>query len=127
MEAGKVYVMRGDEVMAVANTSTQAISAGSLAEPMEYSEDMTGPMTFPMGAFPMENINRDFRKFITREQVRHNRFIRQITVLQRNARHYLVIRRCLWYGDRVPRKYRRAYGEVIRSMRSIEGVKICRI
>ena len=118
--------MKGDEVMAVANTTTQAISAESLAEPMEYNEDMTGPMTFPMGAFSIENLNRDFRKFITREQVRHNRFIRQITVLQRNERHYLVIRRCLWYGDRVPRKYRRAYGEVIRSMRSIEGVKICR-
>lgn len=126
MEAGKVYVMKGDEVMAVANTSTQAISAENLAEPMEYSEDMAGPMTFEMGALSIENLNRDFRKFITREQVRHNRFIRQITVLQRNERHYLVIRRCLLYGDRVPRKYRRAYGEVIRSMRSIEGVKICR-
>ena len=126
MEAGKVYVMKGDEVIAVANTSTQALTAESLAEPMEYSRDMAGPMTFPMGAFSLENLNRDFRKFITREQVRHNRFIRQITVLQRNERHYLVIRRCLWYGDRVPRKYRRAYGEVIRSMRSIEGVKICR-
>lgn len=118
--------MKGDEVIAVANTSTQATSAGSLAEPMEYSRDMAGPMTFEMGALSIENLNRDFRKFITREQVRHNRFIRQITVLQRNERHYLVIRRCLHYGDRVPRKYRRAYGEVIRSMRSIEGVKICR-
>lgn len=126
MNAGKVYVMKGDEVMAVANTTTQAISAGSLAEPMEYSRDMAGPMTFEMGALSIENINRDFRKFITREQVRHNRFIRQITVLQRNERHYRVIRRCLWYGDRVPRKYRRSYSEVIRSMRSIEGVKICR-
>ena len=124
MNAGKVYVMKGDEVMAVANTMTQAISAENLAEPMEYSEDMTGPMTFPMGAFSIENINRDFRKFINRNIVRHNRFIRQTTVLQRNDRHYLVIRRCLWYGDRVPRKYRRAYGEVIRSMRSIEGVRI---
>ena len=126
MNAGKVYVMKGDEVMVVANTTTQAISAGSLAEPMEYSRDMAGPMTFEMGALSIENINRDFRKFITREQVRHNRFIRQITVLQRNERHYRVIRRCLWYGDRVPRKYRRSYSEVIRSMRSIEGVKICR-
>lgn len=126
MEAGKVYVMKGDEVMAVANTSTQALSAANLADPMEYSRDMAGPMTFEMGALSIENLNRDFRKFITREQVRHNRFIRQITVLQRNERHCIVIRRCLWYGDRVPRKYRRAYGEVIRSMRSIEGVKICR-
>lgn len=123
MEAGKVYVMKGDEVMAVANTTTQAISAGSLAEPMEYSEDMTGPMTFPMGAFSLENINRDFRKFINRSTVRHNRFIRQTTVLQRNDRHYLVIRRCLWYGDRVPRKYRRAYGEVIRSLAGMENLR----
>ena len=123
MNAGKVYVMKGDEVMAVANTSTQALSAGSLAEPMEYSEDMAGPMTFPMGAFSLENINRDFRKFINREIVRHNRFIRQITVLQRNALHYLVIHRCLWYGDRVPRKYRRAYGEVIRSMAGMENLR----
>lgn len=124
MKAGKVYVMKGDEVMAVANTMTQAISAGSLAEPMEYSRDMTRPMTFSMGEFSIENINRDFRKFITREQVRHNRFIRQITVLQRNDRHYLVIRRCLHYGDRVPRKYRCAYGEVIRSL--AEGKSYCR-
>lgn len=123
MEAGKVYVMKGDEVMSVANTSTQAISAESLAEPMEYSRDMAGPMTFEMGALSIENLNRDFRKFITREQVRHNRFIRQITVLQRNERHYLVIRRCLWYGDRVPRKYRRAYGEVIRSMAGMENLR----
>ena len=115
--------MKGDEVMAVANTSTQAISAGSLAEPMEYSRDMTRPMTFPMGEFSIENINRDFRKFINRSTVRHHRFIRQITVLQRNERHYLVIRRCLWYGDRVPRKYRRAYGEVIRSMAGMENLR----
>ena len=67
--------------------------------------------------------NRKMRKIIARSTVRHNRFIRQITVLQRNERHCIVIRRCLKYGDRVPRKYRRAYGEVIRS---IEGVKICR-
>ena len=123
MNAGKVYVMKGDEVMAVANTTMQAISAGSLAEPMEYSEDMAGPMTFSMGALSIENLNRDFRKFITREQVRHNRFIRQITVLNRNERHYLVIRRRLWYGDRVPRKYRRAYGEVIRSMARMENLR----
>lgn len=115
--------MKGDEVMAVANTTTQAITAENLAEPMEYSRDMAGPMTFPMGEFSMENINRDFRKFINREIVRHNRFIRQITVLQRNARHYLVIRRCLWYGDRVPRKYRRAYGEVIRSMAAMDNLR----
>lgn len=123
MEAGKVYVMKGDEVMAVANTSTQAITAENLAEPMEYSEDMAGPMTFPMGEFSIENINRDFRKFINRDIVRHNRFIRQITVLQRNERHYLVIRRCLKYGDRVPRKYRRAYGEVIRSLQRMENLR----
>lgn len=124
MESGKVYVMKGDEVMAVANTSTQAITAANLAEPMEYSRDMAGPMTFPMGALSIENLNRDFRKFINREIVRHNRFIRQITVLKRNERHCIVIRRCLKYCDRVPRKYRRAYGEVIRSMRSIEEVKM---
>ena len=115
--------MKGDEVMAVANTTTQAISAANLAEPMEYSRDMAGPMTFEMGALSIENLNRDFRKFIAREQVRHNRFIRQITVLQRNERHYLVIHRCLWYGDRVPRKYRRAYGEVIRSMAGMENIR----
>jgi len=123
VEAGKVYVMKGDEVMAVANTSTQAISAANLAEPMEYSEDMAGPMTFPMGAFSLENINRGFRKFINRNMVRHNRFIRQTTVLQRNESHYLVIRRCLWYGDRVPRKYRRSYGEVIRSLAGMDNLR----
>lgn len=123
MNAGKVYVMKGDEVMAVANTSTQAISAANLAEPMEYNEDMAGPMTFPMGEFSIENINRDFRKFINRSMVRHNRFIRQTTVLQRNESHYLVIRRCLWYGDRVPRKYRRSYGEVIRSLAGMENLR----
>lgn len=121
MKAGKVYIMKGDEVMDVANTSTQAITAASLAEPMEYSEDMAVSTTFSTGEFSIENINRDFLKFITREQVRHNRFIRQITVLQRNNRHYLVIRRCLWYGDRVPRKYRRAYGEVIRSLAGMDN------
>lgn len=123
VEAGKVYVMKGDEVMAMANTSTQAISAESLAEPMEYSDDMDGSMTFPMVEFSIENINRDFRKFINRNIVRHNRFIRQTTVLQRNDHHYLVIRRCLWYGDRVPRKYRRAYGEVIRSLAGMENLR----
>ena len=123
MEEGKVYVMKGDEVMAVANTTTQAISAENLAEPMEYSEDMTGPMTFEMGESSIENLNRDFRKFINRNIVRHNRFIRQITVLQRNERHYRVIRRCLWYGDRVPRKYRRAYSEVIRSLAGMENLR----
>lgn len=123
MNAGKVYVMKGDEMVAEANTSTQAISDGSLAEPMEYSRDMAGPMTFEMGALSIENLNRDFRKFINRSTVRHNRFIRQITVLKRNALHYLVIHRCLWYGDRVPRKYRRAYGEVIRSMAAMENLR----
>ena len=63
-----------------------------------------------------------FAKMIYSE-LRHNRFIRQITVLQRNDRHYLVIRRCLWYGDRVPRKYRRAYGEVIRSLAGMENLR----
>ncbi len=121
MNAGKVYVMRGDEVMAVANTSTQAITAANLAEPMEYSEDMAGPMTFPMGALSLKSLHRNFRKFINRSTVRHNRFIRQITVLQRNERHCIVIRRCLWYGDRVPRKYRRAYGEVIRSLAGMDN------
>ena len=115
--------MKGDEVIAVANTTTQAISAGSLAEPMEYSRDMAGPMTFSMGALSIENLNRDFRKFINRSTVRHNRFVRQITMLKRNARHYLVIRRCLRYGDRVPRKYRRAYGEVIRSMAGMKNLR----
>ena len=123
MNAGKVYVMKGDEVMVVANTSTQAISAENLAEPMEYSEDMTGPMTFEMGELSIENLNRDFRKFINRNIVRHNRFIRQTTVWQRNDRLYLVIRRGLWYGDRVPRKYRRAYGEVIRSLAGMENLR----
>ena len=66
------------------------------------------------------------RRLIRRKIARHSRFMRQMNVLERNERHYLVIRRCLKYGDRVPRKYRRAYGEVIRSMRSIEEVKICR-
>ena len=61
-----------------------------------------------------------------RRMVECCRFMQQMNVLERNERHYLVIRRCLRYGDRVPRKYRRAYGEVIRSMRSIEGVNICR-
>lgn len=123
MEKQKVYVMEADKVVAEAPVESMAISAENLADPMEYSEDMAGPMTFEMGALSIENLNRDFRKFITREQVRHNRFIRQITVLQRNERHYLVIHRCLWYGDRVPRKYRRAYGEVIRSLESMENLR----
>lgn len=123
MEKQKVYIMEADKVVAEAPVESMAISAENLAEPMEYSEDMAGLMTFEMGALSIENLNRDFRKFITREQVRHNRFIRQITVLQRNERHYLVIRRCLRYGDRVPRKYRRAYGEVIRSLASMENLR----
>ena len=64
------------------------------------------------------------RRLIRREIARHSRFMRQKNVLDRNERHYLVIRRCLHYHDRIPRKYRRAYGEIIRSMRSIEGVRI---
>lgn len=64
------------------------------------------------------------RRLIRREIARHSRFMRQMNVLDRNERHYLVLRRCQWYGDRIPRKYRRAYGEIIRSMRSIEGVRI---
>lgn len=123
MNEGKVYVMKGDEVMAVANTSTLAISAESLAEPMEHSEDMAGPMTFPMGTLSIKSLNRDFRKYINRNTVRHDRFIRQIMVLNRNGCHFRVIYRCLWYGDRVPRKYRRAYGEVIRSMAGLENLR----
>lgn len=64
------------------------------------------------------------RRLIRREIARHGRFMRQFDALHKDIRASEVIRRCLHYGDRVPRKYRRAYGEVIRSMRSIEGVKM---
>lgn len=64
------------------------------------------------------------RRLIRREIARHSRFMRQFDALYKDIRAREVIRRCLHYGDRVPRKYRRAYGEVIRSTRSIEGVKM---
>lgn len=64
------------------------------------------------------------RRLIRREIARHNRFMRQFDALYKDIRASLVIRRCLHYGDRIPRKYRRSYGEVIRSMRSIERVKM---
>lgn len=64
------------------------------------------------------------RRLIRREIARHSRFVRQMGALYTDMRASLAIRRCLHYGDRIPRKYRRAYGEVIRSMRSIEGAKM---
>lgn len=118
----KVYVMEADKVVAEAPAESMAISAKDLRElPVLEFEDYE-QMLFT-NSFSMKEIKRSFRQFILREQKRHGKFVRQMEALRRCERDYLVIRRCMWYGDRVPRKYRCKYGEVIRSMRTMEGIR----
>lgn len=113
---GRRYVLRDTE------EAVTGIAPNS-EEGLKYWNEVDIQPRFEGWATLLKYFSRKMRKIITRSTVRHNRFIRQIAVLHRNERHYRVIRRCLWYGDRVPRKYRRAYGEVIRSLAGMENLR----
>ena len=122
MEKQKVYVMEADKVVAEASVESMTISVKDLKEQPGLEFEDYEQMLFT-NSFSMKEIKRSFRKFITRELKRYGKFVRQMEALRRCERDYLVIRRCMWYGDRVPRKYRRAYGEVIRSLARMENLR----
>lgn len=46
----------------------------------------------------------------------HNRLMKELALIKANRKHFKVVVRCIHYGNRVPRKYRRLYKELIKSM-----------
>ena len=61
--------------------------------------------------------SRKILRWMTLGDRRHSRFMKQIVALKRNPKHHEAIFRCLRYGNKIPRKYKRKYKEVIKQMK----------
>mgnify|MGYP003430394960 CR=1 FL=1 len=61
--------------------------------------------------------SRKILRWMTLGDKRHSRFMKQIVLLKRNPKHHEAIFRCLRYGNKIPRKYKRKYKEVIKQMK----------
>ena len=62
-------------------------------------------------------VSRKILRWMTLEDRRHSRFMKQIVLLKRNPKPHEAIFRCLRYGNKIPRKYQRKYKEVIKQMK----------
>lgn len=62
-------------------------------------------------------VSRKILRWMTLGDRRHSRFMKQIVLLKRNPKHHEAIFRCLRYGNKIPRKYKRKYKEVIKQMK----------
>ena len=61
--------------------------------------------------------SRKILRWMTLGDRRHSRFMKQIVLFKRNPKHHEAIFRCLRYGNKIPRKYKRKYKEVIKQMK----------
>lgn len=61
--------------------------------------------------------SRKILRWMTLDDRRHSRFMKQIVALKQHPKHREAIFRCLRYGNKIPRKYKRKYKEVIKRMK----------
>ncbi len=118
MGKNKVCVMEADKVVAEASVGSVTISAEDLKKMKDEVLEEAGEF-LAFSTFSLKDVKRGLRKYFIREEKRNNRFVREMEAFHRNGRAVRVIYRCLRYSDRIPHKYRRKYGEVIRSMKRL--------
>ena len=58
-------------------------------------------------------ISRKILRWMTKRDWEHNRFMKQMVVFRSQQKHQEAVFRCLRYGNKIPRKYKRMYKEVI--------------
>ena len=61
--------------------------------------------------------SRKILRWITLGDRRHSRLMKQLVMLKHNPKHYEAIHRCFRYGNKIPRKYKRKYKEVIKQIK----------
>ena len=79
-------------------------------------ERMSGE-PFSINCSVSTKVSRKILRWMTLGDRRHSRFMKQIVLLKRNPKHHEAIFRCLRYGNKIPRKYKRKYKEVIKQMK----------
>lgn len=62
-------------------------------------------------------VSRKILRKMTLRDRRYSRFMKQIVLLKQHPKHHEAIFRCLRYGNKIPRKYKRKYKEVIKQMK----------
>lgn len=83
-------------------------------EPNQASDlKLNGQFSFATTA----RVSRKILRWMTLGDRRHSQFMRQVVLLKRNPKHVEAIDRCLHYGNKIPRKYKRAYKEVIKRVK----------
>ena len=82
-------------------------------EKVEWGDGKGGSLTFTIKT----KASRKILRWMTLGDRRHSRFMKQIVLLKQNPKHHEAIFRCLRYGNKIPRKYKRMYNEVIKQMK----------
>lgn len=58
--------------------------------------------------------SRKILRWMTKGDREHSRFMKQMVVFRSQQKHREAVFRCLHYGNKIPRKYKRMYKEVIK-------------
>lgn len=82
-------------------------------EKIEWGDGKGGSLSFTINT----KVSRKILRWMTFGDRSHSRFMKQIVLLKRNPKHHEAIFRCLRYGNKIPRKYKRTYKEVIKQMK----------
>ena len=82
-------------------------------ENVNWGDGKGGSITFTIN----KRVSRKILRWMTLGDRQHSRFMKQIVALKRNPKHHEAIFRCLRYGNKIPRKYKRMYNEVIKQMK----------
>lgn len=65
--------------------------------------------------------SRRVHRFFRERAILHNRVMKEIKLIMENPKHLTTIDRCVRYGNRIPRKYRKNYKELTRTI--LRGTK----
>ena len=94
--------------------SKEPINVGNAIPPAEgWHKDTTNSFQCSVNV----KASRKILRWMTLGDRRHSQFMRQVVLLKRNPKHVEAIHRCLHYGNKIPRKYKRAYKEVIKRVK----------
>ena len=58
--------------------------------------------------------SRKILRWMTKCDREHSRFMKQMVVFSSQQKHQEAVFRCLHYGNKIPRKYKRMYKEIIK-------------
>ena len=83
------------------------------AEKVEWVKGSGDSFSFTVNT----KVSRKILRWMTLGDRRHSRFMKQIVLLKQHPKHHEAIFRCLRYGNKIPRKYKRKYKEVIKQMK----------